>query len=251
MFVSAGLSDITYSSAAAAYFATLSVQPSSSLKYLINKAFVDMVSSGAFATLDALYLHAVGNELDNRINLVTPGTSTLTLVGGGPTFTAFRGVAGDGAATGYDTGINCSLGATKYSLNAAMLAVWSRTELDASQADAGAGTSSRMISRVSGALNVRPNTTSGATATVASSVGLLGFARAASGNVDLFRNATLLANVSNTSVAISNASIKICHAATVFSTRQLAMTIFGSATQAQVAQIYNAWLPYMARVGAV
>lgn len=186
-----------------------------------------LLKPSIFAKLDVFYLHGAHEDLASRLNWIAPGTNTLSLVST-PTRTDDRGWKGNGVDQGLDTGINAALGATKFSLDSASMFCFPISDED-SGADIGAGLNTRVIARSSGNQSARANATSGAVSSsvVTSAVGLNGFNRADSANAVLWKNGVARGTYAVASAAVSSASVRICVAGSVWTTRTQFMSGFG------------------------
>lgn len=236
---------------AAAYASAMSVAPSAKRVALFD-AFVRALKAGGLWTrFDVLYLLATHDEQAGRLNLLAPGLNTCTAVNS-PSFVADRGFAGDGTTSYLSTGLNPSLGGTRFSLNDATLFVWSLTDLNASAADIGSGTTTRLLARAAGNIGARANAGGTSSAATANSLGLTGWTRRSAAGPDLFRGGSVVASPTQASTAISNDAIRIGAAASVYSSRRLAIAGAGAGIDAgHVAVLAAACEDYLEAVGAL
>ncbi|MFM9860738.1 hypothetical protein RUR49_19965 [Pseudoxanthobacter sp. M-2] len=236
---------------AAAYASAMTVAPSAARVALFD-AFVRAIKAGGLWTrLDLLYLLAAHDEQAGRVNLIAPGAHTCTAVNS-PSFVADRGFAGDGATSYLSTGLNPSLGGTRFAQNDATLFVWSLTDLNASAAEIGTGSATRLLARSFGALAARANTTTSTTVAVADSLGLVGWSRTSSAGHDFFRGGTVVASPVQASDQISAGVVRIGAAASTYSARRLAVAGVGAGLDGgQIAALDAACEAYLDAVGAL
>jgi hypothetical protein len=237
--------------ATAAYASAMTVTPAAARVALIDAFVRAMKDGGLWARLDLLYLLAAHDEQAARLNLIAPGASSCTAVNS-PSFLADRGFAGDGSTSYLSTGLNPSLGGTHFSLNDATLFVWSLTDLNASAADIGSGTSTRLLARSSGSLGARANASGTTTVTVADSLGLVGWSRRSAAGHDFFRGGSVVASPVQASGSISSDAVRIGAAGSTYSARRLAVAGVGAGFETgHVAALAAACATYLAAVGAV
>lgn len=93
----------TYSAEATAYFAAMSVQPSTALKDLVEALITTLKADDVWNYLLWLGLGPMHDAQAARVNLKTPAQVASAV--NSPTFTAKQGYAGDGATSYLDTGI--------------------------------------------------------------------------------------------------------------------------------------------------
>ncbi len=236
---------------AAAYASAMTVAPTAARVALIDAFVRAMKDGGLWARLDLLYLLAAHDEQAARVNLMAPSVHTCTAVNS-PSFLADRGFAGDGSTSYLSTGLNPSLGGTRFSLNDATLFVWSLTDLNASAADIGSGTSTRLLGRSSGSLGARANAATTTTVSASDSLGLFGWSRRGAAGHDFFRGGSVVASPVQASGAISNDSVRIGAAGSTHSARRLAVAGVGAGlASGEIAALAAACAAYLAAVGAV
>ncbi len=236
---------------AAAYASAMTVAPSASRVALFDAFLRAIKAGGLWTRLDVLYLLAAHDEQAGRVNLIAPGSHTCTAVNS-PSFVADRGFAGDGSTSYLSTGLNPSLGGTRFALNDAVLFVWSLTDLNASAAEIGTRTSTRLLARSSGSLAARANTSTTTTVAVADSLGLVGWSRRSAAGHDFFRGGTVVASPTQASGAISNDAIRIGAAGSTYSARRLAVAGAGAGLDSsQIAALASACEAYLDAVGAL
>jgi hypothetical protein len=236
---------------AAAYASAMTVVPSAARVALID-VFVRAIKAGGLWTrLDVLYLLAAHDAQAGRVNLIAPALHTCTAVNS-PSFVTDRGYAGDGSTSYLSTGLNPSLGGTRFSLNDATLFVWSLTDLNASAAEIGTGTATRLLARSSGSLAARANAATTTTVAVADSLGLVGWSRTSAAGHDFFRGGTVVASPTQASGSISNDAIRIGAAGSTYSARRLAVAGAGAGLDGgQIAALAAACEAYLDALGAL
>ena len=236
---------------AAAFASAMSVAPSAARVALID-AFVRAIKAGGlWARLDVLYLIAAHDEQAGRVNLMAPGHYTCTAVNS-PSFVADRGFAGDGATSYLSTGLNPGAGGTRFGLDDASLFVWSLTDLNASAAEIGTGSATRLLARSFGALAARANTATTTTVAVADSLGLVGWSRRSAVGHDFFRGATVVASPEQASETISAGVMRVGAAASTYSARRLAVAGAGAGLDGdEIAALAAACGAYLDAVGAL
>lgn len=236
---------------AAAYAAAMTVAPSAARVALFDALVRALKAAGLWTRLDLFYLLAAHHEQAGRLNLVAPGTHTCTAVNS-PGFLADRGFAGDGTTSYLSTGLNPSLGGTRFALNDATLFAWSLSDFTGSGADIGSGTATRLIGRSGGALAARANAGVTTSTSVANSLGLFGWTRNAAAGHDFFRGGAVVASPVQASGSISSDAIRIGAAGTTYSPRRIALAgVGGGLDTGHIAALAEACESYLEAVGAV
>lgn len=234
---------------AAAYASAMTVAPSAARVALIDTFVRAIKAGGLWTRLDLLYLLAAHDAQAARVNVMAPGLHTCSAVNS-PSFVVDRGFAGDGTTSYLSTGLNPSLGGTRFALNDAALFVWSLSDLNAG-ADIGSGTSTRLLARTSGSLAARANAGSTTTVAVGDSLGFAGWSRRSSAAHDFFRGGSLVASPTQASGSISNDAIRIGAAGSAYSARRLAIAGAGAGLDGDhVAALAAACTAYLVAVGA-
>lgn len=243
-------------SAAAAYVAAMTVQPSNQRKQHIDALFTSLRSSGVLAKLSHLYLLAAHDSQAAGLNASAPGTNTLAAVNS-PTFTADRGYQGDGSTSYLNTGVNLSGGGGLAVQDSHHFSVWTRTESSANATEFGGSDISVGARDVAGFLASRSAATTADSVTVASSVGHSLISRTASTGYARYRNGSALSAAVRTSAAFASQSLFLgarnngAGAPMVFSARQISALTIGSGLDAtESAALYTALNTYMQAVGA-
>lgn len=93
----------SYSAEATAYFAAMSVQPSTALKDAVESLITNLKADGVWTLIDWLGLGPMHDEQAARVNLKNP--SQVATIVGSPVFTAKQGYAGDNTAANLNSGV--------------------------------------------------------------------------------------------------------------------------------------------------
>ena len=211
---------------ASALVARMNVAPATDRAERIDRLVRDLKAAGAWDRIAVLHIHAAHDAQAAGLNW--KGASFTATPVNAPDFLPDRGFAGDGASSHLD------LGAGYASVPLIGLAdhtelVWSLTDSTANGRDAGAaGTANTaIVGRTGGNLNVKANsTTTTLVATVANSLGLYGFARNGT-SVELLKDGTVLATLTDTATAFSTGNLTTLRGATTYSNRRIAVRIVG------------------------
>ena len=191
------------------------------------------------------------SALAATVNLAAPAGPLLTAIGV-PIVTPFGWYAGDGVGTCQDTGINPSLGSTRFKLDSATLFVFSLTNANNGHAEMGTGPLTRLFCRNAGALTSRANGATTGTTTTADSRGLIGWTRNRAGSYDHFKDGAVIGSPAIASSGINNATVKIGAAGTIFSSRLLAFAGMGSGFSPADIAFTNVWgREWLARDGVI
>lgn len=197
-----------------------------------------------------------------RINKAAAATTdlvaafALTAVNS-PTFTADRGYAGDGSTSYVDTTYNPSTDGVQFTLNAAHIMAWNRTNRAANTA--------ALISGNSGGIAIFPfftaagcfgriNDASGPVTTPGSN-GMFIANRSASNAKEVFRDGASLGSAADAALALDSLSIfigaaNVAGVPTSFSSDEVASASLGGNLAGRTAAYYTALQTYMTAVGA-
>ena len=107
-------------------FAAMSVEPTSARKVIINTLINALKTAGVWSKIDVMWVLAAHDEQAGRLNWITPGTYTATVVNS-VTFTADRGFAGDGVSGHLDTGFAPATHGVQFQQDNAHIGVYQRT----------------------------------------------------------------------------------------------------------------------------
>lgn len=124
-----------YDPDAEAYFAQLTVQPSTGFKNAVNTFILTLKADGNWNELDRFWLHATELQQHARVSIVNPSSTQITEVNS-PTWAANQGYTGNSANMYLNSNYNISTG-TKYTQNSASLGQYSRSNLTGNGGDMG------------------------------------------------------------------------------------------------------------------
>ncbi|MEM9264516.1 MAG: hypothetical protein AAGA46_03235 [Cyanobacteria bacterium P01_F01_bin.13] len=124
---------------AAAFIATWTGTYSQAEIDAVDAFFINMKSDSLYAKMDFMVLLALDNSVDALRWMNTPSTSATN---NGATFTARQGFTGNGSSAYIDTGFNPNTAGGNYSLDAASLGAYSRTNISEASYVIGAQNSS-------------------------------------------------------------------------------------------------------------
>lgn len=233
--------------------AAMNPTPSGALATAIDTAIATMIVGGAWDTLDILYVLAAESAANALLNWKNPGTFTASAVNA-PTFTQFRGYAGDGATSYVDSLWNFSTNGVRYTQNSAAVWLWNLTEGQSGTSVLGTqnGANVSILPR-----NASNQTTwrinNGTAGAVANSVaaGMFTACRAVSTTIRLYKNGVQLGTAAQTSAAPVSQTLTYNKVGGAFSTLQGAMFgASGNLTNTANAAAYSAMQGYMTFVGA-
>lgn len=239
--------------------AACTVRPPTQRMSDVDKLIRALKASSLWASFDALYLLAAHDEQAGRLNLVAPGTFTLTATNS-PTFTTDRGFASDGS-TSYLTGPNNNA-LTKYVQDSGHIAAWmsaANTSTRSIGTASGTGTSRRTAinpvnasSKFIGRVNSTANVTS--LNNTPNPTGLLAVNRADNANVSIYNDGSFLETLATASAAPNAIAIDLLREATTQYSpagQNIKCASFGaSLAAAQQLALYQATSAYMTAVGA-
>jgi hypothetical protein len=240
--------------AAAALIARMSVSPSDARVALIDTLVRALKGAGVWARLDLLYVLAAHDAQAARLNWVQSAYALSAV--NSPGFTADRGYAGNGTTSYLDTGFQAGVTSGLAALNDNHLGLWSLTDLNAVQVDAGSS-NFYLRTRQSGSLLARNMVAGDTITTVASSLGHTMMSRSASSGYPVYRDGTSLGTGNAASSAASAANLLIgargsASSADLYGSRRIAVAHCGASLSAgQAAALYAALSAYLTAVGAV
>ncbi len=105
----------SYDADAVAYFSAMSAQPDTTRKGLINTLITDLKSAGVWSKLDWLCLFASHDLQSGLLNAVSPAKTAIAV--NSPSFTADRGLSGDGVTAYINYNESVTGGDRKATLN--------------------------------------------------------------------------------------------------------------------------------------
>lgn len=257
------LSGNSYSPEALAYFAALSVQPSTAQKIrLDNYLFKPLVAAGIFSKLDRLWIFASEIQANGLISLRNP-TSTAAAEVNAPTWVQYQGYTGNGTTQYLNLNYIPSSAGVNFTRDDASISAYIRTDRaggDLTTSVGGFDASRAVIARprlvantMQSDINAFSNVPS--TVTVPATTGLFSWLRISSATVQFYRNgAKVGADVAHASIGRPTVTLYGMAnnpnggAALGFETAQYSMILIGSSTidQAVLSSILNG---YMTQLG--
>lgn len=228
----------------------------------LNEFIVGLKMDGVWSELDACWMLAVPTKSLAYANMKNPGTYTITETGT-VTFTANRGVAGNGSTGALNTNFNPSTNAVKFTQTSASVGVYSRTnklnvqEVDMSSSNSGANGTGIFLnaSNPSGFFSTSINTNIVIQGhTLANTRGLLSIRRTNSAEHTKVQNGvdlitSLDANVSPVNAILYLLAFNVSGALSRFSTRELSFAFIGSGN-IDHKKLYNRLQTYLTAIGA-
>lgn len=246
-----------YAPASEAIFTEFTTPPSDTDKTNINNLVTTLKTEGIWDALDILYVLAAADSQAALVNWKNPGTKTL-VVGGSPSFTAYRGFTGNGTNTYLETNWTPSAEGVNYTLNDASLWAWCLTSSGVNSRVAG-NNSNPMVSinprNTSNQANCvvnSPSTSVLIISSVTDGSGFLGAQRRSSSDVRLWKNGSQIGSSSLASTSLPASSQWILGLKTgVYDTREVSFAAWGGACISKEASFNLAVRSYMQSVGAV
>jgi len=212
-------------------------------------------SASLWGRIPALYLMAGPNSAFARVNLMAPGTWTLTEVAS-PNFTAGQGYAGNGSSSYVHMGVGFA-SVTGISVNDSGLFVWSLTNANATNMrDAGGastGSETYLLGRsTGGVLQIRGNAATATNFTSPDSLGFYGFSRRGAATLDVHKNGQVVSSVTTASTSFATGNVAFGRGGSVYSTRRLALgAVTKGLTATEMQNLYTILQGYLTRVGAI
>ncbi len=226
-------------------------------KGYINSLIVAAKLHGWWDKLDVFYVFAIGtNATDARLNWKSNNYNAIP--GVAPTWTAYRGITGNGTTQYLNTTYNPTIHGTNYVSGSQSMGVYSRTEANGAYVEVG-GYDGACHAPFIRSGNATLNYAASCTATSMASATSLGFflaQRSSTTTTKFYRNGTLLQTDSVTSSLVLNANVYIgarnnSGSPVVFSPRQIAaITIGGALSDTQAGTMASDINAYMTSVGA-
>jgi len=251
-----GYGGLGIDASAAAVIAAMTTPPTAARQAIINNLVISLKAAGVWPLLDILYVLAAADSQAAGLNWKNPAAFALTAVNS-PTFTADRGYAGDGSTSYVDTTYNPSTDGVQFTLNAAHIMAWNRTNRAANTA--------ALISGNSGGIAIFPfftaagcfgriNDASGPVTTPGSN-GMFIANRSASNAKEVFRDGASLGSAADAALALDSLSIfigaaNVAGVPTSFSSDEVASASLGGNLAGRTAAYYTALQTYMTAVGA-
>ena len=192
-----------------AYLAAMSNQPTASRRAHINAFIRGLKHDGVLARLDLLYLLAGHDDQATRVNIITPGSYTITKINS-PRFTTDGGWDSNAAAGYLDTGFNASTAVgRKIAQNDSSVGVSVLVDVNDSTSNfmvIGAGTT-RFNPRTANLTRSRLTGSADVTSANTNGKGFWSLSRAASTGYDLRKNNAAVSSPTDTSAAPSNLNV--------------------------------------------
>jgi hypothetical protein len=231
-------------------------KPAGAVAAAQNLMVQSLISAGAWAKLDALYIFAAhtNGASEALINWINPGTNDATLPVA-PTFTAYEGLQGNGSTQYANLNFNLNSDGVNYTQDDACIFCYIRNNVQEDTFDLGGydGTNRTMMRGRGTADQVfnAVNQSAGNTSNCLDSRGLILTERTASNAIEHYRNNVSLGTGSNVSTGKPNVDIYACGqnnngSPGNHSTRQISVIGFGGLlTSAQRLALMNAIETYM------
>ena len=248
-----------YSTPATQFFSRIT-DPGTTRKNLYAALIDGLVADGVWSLLDALWLHASDIVATAKVNLTS--SSYLCTQYGTVTFTADRGIAGDGSTGYFATGFIPSSAGGNYALNSASYGVYDRTSSTASDALTQIGAQDSSNNRSFLLLNwtglIADINASGLGSAITNSQhqGSWALSRTTSSLTTVYKNGSAFGTNTPASAALTTVQFYICarnlsNAGYGYSTDQLAASwIGGGFTTTQLAALQARINTYMTGIGA-
>lgn len=235
----------------------MTVRPSNSRAFLIDKTIRALKSTGIWAQLDLLYLLAAHDAQAAKLNWVSPASFVAASVNS-PAFVADRGFTGDGATSRLRTQFVPSTSAQKMAQDNESVWVWVATNVSENGNDAGGVTApfslvgSRRLDQ-SGAIRIGIGGAGASNGSVqASSVGFSGGSRASATVQKAWKNGVQSGSdgaVNSTGLNANEQWMCAANSTTSFSTKQISAAAWGSSLSGKELSFYQTILAYMQGVG--
>lgn len=222
---------------------------------IVEQVVGQLKIAGLWSRIPALYLMAGPNREFARVNLMAPGTWTLTEVGP-PGFTAGQGYAGNGTSSYVHMGVGFS-SVTGTSVNDFGLFVWSLTNDNATNMrDAGGnstGSETYLLGRATGGvLQIRGNAASANNFTTPDSLGFYGFSRRGSTTLDVHKNGLVVSSPNTASTSFATGNVSFGRGGSVYSTRRLSIgAVTKGLTSTEMQNLYAIMQFYLVQVDAI
>lgn len=221
----------------------------------VSQTIARLKIAGLWSRVPALYLMAGPNREFARVNLMAPGTWTLTEVSS-PDFAAKQGFQGNGTSSYVHMGVGFS-SVTGTSVNDFGLFVWSLTDDNsANMRDAGGnstGSETYLLGRsTGGVLQIRGNAASANNFTTGDSLGFYGFSRRGASILDVHKNGKVVSSPNTASTSFATGNVSFGRGGSVYSTRRLALGVVTKGlTAAEMQDLYAILQAYLVQVGTV
>lgn len=204
---------VSYDPAAQAYFAAMTVQPSTAMKTKLNARIVALKAGGCWDLLDwiSFYDFGVQNDQGALLNVKNPA-QTASLVNS-PTFSANGGFAGVAGTTSYiNSGWDPATNAVNFAQDSAFMAMRTGTNASGVTIDVGGPKASINPRNGSNSISVRGNmtTTSAVAAPGTTSAGVTAWDRSGAAAGTIYRDGASVTTFTTTSEALTTDDIFVC-----------------------------------------
>lgn len=190
--------------------AAMTNAPTPARATIIDSTITSLKSSGAWAKKRAIYFLAAADAQAASLNWKSPGSNTITVVTGTPTFTADSGYTFNNT-NALDTNFNPSGGGI--SLNSESLSVYILNNVAANTFALGTSQTAIIPRRSSGdnvsGFSQNNTSTTGTAGTYSTSVGLTAFDRSGSTGFTVYKNGTSIETLSRASVSVDTSDLFI------------------------------------------
>ena len=169
----------------------------------IDSVIRELLAAGVYSLLDGLYMMAAPDAITAGINLVNPGTFTLT--NSGCTFTANQGYAGASGTNAVNTNAFLNLAGLNLSQNNACIFTWNTSAGTTFEANGSFSTTRTYAGPgATGVVTSNVNCTTNLTISNSTRSGLFLNSRYGASNTDCWANGVLIGNqTASTSVALT------------------------------------------------
>lgn len=241
-----------YDPDAQAYFNALSPQPDDAQKARLNTLFVS-VKAGGSGTLSRMigYVIAAQDAQGALINMAAPAGTAASLVSS-PTFTQYRGYAGNAVSAAINLGINNSAvpGVSQNALAWGVGVNAHATDLQFLFGLTAAGTVNTMQSSTTGNRSWRCNSASSITTAAGALTGRYMAVRTGSAGFNAYYNGSLISNLTSASTAPVATELSLLRTGSNYSSARLSYFWMGALTDAEALSVDAAFATYLAAVGA-
>lgn len=266
MLASAGRVPVlrTYTKEARALFTQMTVQPSEPLKELYDRFIRELLAGGVWPLLDVAWFVAAHDSQAATLNMKAPGTFTLTAVNS-PTFTAYRGYAGNGTTSYLNTGWDVATNGVNTVLDSASIGAYlnAGTDTGATLSSIGSRNASvglillprSTVDAIRGRVHITANVDIAAGA-ITTRLGLSVLDRSASNLTTAYRNGASVGTAADVSSATASTDIYICcnnqnGTPLLFLDNPVAFAFVGASLGAtKELLLYNALIYFLRAIGA-
>jgi len=248
-----------FSANAQQYFARYDTKPTGdTLKWYAE--FIDSLTlNGVWAQIDEMWIYANNTQANSLLGVKGYKNSAAVNT---PTFTSYRGFAGNGSTSYINTNYNPSSDKVSLTANSMSIGAYSRTNTQSNKAIMGnLGASPNRYMYIypwtnTGFFLYPMNQTSDNSVASTTSLGFYAANRSDASSIQAYRNGTQAGTASVAASTINNVALYVCAinqngTAAEFSTRQIAFAYVGaSLTAQQQLNLYNCLQRLMTKIGA-